>query len=144
VDPAYIAAGVVVLVCIGLLALLIRNVSRPKPITPFSDDGHWWWDGKQWQLRISRDGLWLWDGFRWNPYRADGGTDSTSESLARGLINPNPGARFALETTISLIVGVALFAISAAVNPITHQGASHVAIGAVGFAATRYLLSRRN
>jgi len=33
-----------------------------------SDDGHWFWDGSEWQAaRLSPDGKWHWDGGRWLP-----------------------------------------------------------------------------
>jgi predicted amidophosphoribosyltransferase len=37
--------------------------------SPFSADGHWWWDGAAWRA-LSEDRQWWWDGTKWQPLSA--------------------------------------------------------------------------
>jgi hypothetical protein len=141
-DPAYIFAASVIVVSLGLLALVIWRLSRPKLATPLSPDGNWWWDGKKWRPQVSSDGLWKWDGYRWNANKSAARPETASESVARALIDPNPGARFARETIISLVVAMVVIGLSVALNPLSHRAIDHAVIGTVAFVATRFLLNR--
>jgi hypothetical protein len=50
------------------LVLWLALRSRPAPPPgAFSDDGNWWWDGREWRPAISDDGHWRWNGTRWIP-----------------------------------------------------------------------------
>jgi hypothetical protein len=60
----------------GLASLVHRlRTPRPRPADVptisgpprFSDDGKWWWDGKQWQPAVSDDGRLRWSGTAWMP-----------------------------------------------------------------------------
>lgn len=103
---------------------------------------YWWCNGRKWQPRVASDGIWNWDGYRWNLHSLDAHPETTSESLGRALIDPNPGAWFDRETVISLVVAMVLVALSIAINPLAHTAADHTIIGAIAFVATRSLLSR--
>ena len=60
----------------------------PAPLTRFSADGFWWWDGAEWRAALSPDGLWRWTGAGWVPARppAVGGSTSSAVGLTIGLI----------------------------------------------------------
>lgn len=135
-------AAVVIVVCLALLVLVIRRASRPRPATPLSEDGHWYWDGRKWQARLSKDGLWKWDGYGWSPVTPEGHVDTPAESLARAVTNPNPGSRFAIEWLISIAVAAVLIGLSVALNPLAHRAIDHAVVGVIGLIATRFLLSR--
>jgi hypothetical protein len=51
-----------------IVGLVLFFVLRPRP-TPaqggFSEDGKWWWDGREWRPAISDDGHWRWTGTHW-------------------------------------------------------------------------------
>ena len=76
---------------------------------PRSDDGHWWWDGSQWQPvsghpsdaaqqtqgtvaaapsepvgQLSDDGQWRWDGTGWQPAQANTAATSASTTATAG------------------------------------------------------------
>lgn len=57
------------------------------PVTRFSADGFWWWDGAEWKAASSPDGLWRWTGGGWVPARSAAGTGAASGAgLTTGLV----------------------------------------------------------
>ena len=58
----------------------------------FSDDGKWWWDGRQWSATLSEDGRWRWDGEKWQP------TDATMPAMASGTLLASAAAVEGMET----------------------------------------------
>ena len=62
--PLIVLAGVVIY-------LVRRNGRRSQPLQ-MSNDGRWYWDGREWRSAISEDGLWRWDGREWKPVSQSG------------------------------------------------------------------------
>jgi hypothetical protein len=60
----------------------------PAPLTRFSADGFWWWDGAEWRPAVSPDGLWRWSGAGWVPARASAapGGSGNAVGLTIGLV----------------------------------------------------------
>jgi hypothetical protein len=69
----------------------------PAPLTKFSDDGFWWWDGVAWKPAVSPDRLWRWSGQTWVPAQAP----ATPAAPARG-----GGAGMAVLITVAIFLGV--------------------------------------
>jgi len=47
----------------------VQHYAEPAAGAPFSSDGNWWWDGKQWVSTLSPDGHYRWNGTVWSPCR---------------------------------------------------------------------------
>jgi hypothetical protein len=100
---------------------------------PRSDDGHWWWDGSQWQPvtghpdaaaqqeqapaaaapapsqtagQLSDDGQWQWDGTQWQP--AAGAAPTTPGGRQVTLAMPTAAVHTAHDGTTAVIVNYSL------------------------------------
>jgi len=79
--------------------------STDRPMTKFSDDGRWYWDGAQWLSAISADGAWKWTEAGWVANKAL----STSRWPRIWHIGRWVGAGLAALLLLFCLIGLAVF-----------------------------------
>jgi sensor c-di-GMP phosphodiesterase-like protein len=58
------------------------GISTPQ----FSNDGKWYWDGRQWVSAVSPDGKYQWTGTAWTPVKKMLFSDYANQSIACAVI----------------------------------------------------------
>jgi len=67
---------------------------NPPSAPVFSQDGRWYWDGRQWISAISPDGRYRWTGTTWAPVRKMLLGDHANQSIACAIIGLLCGLMF--------------------------------------------------